>query len=177
MPAAGVADILYEALDEIKHHREIAEAAGRESLTKSVALVYLDPETQEFVVGKRVVCDYETKITSRMGCDLLFRSAFNLEVKDFGAAKPNGVAVYRGSELVSCQSLSAFGVRHPLWPGDTIEVEPANGDLQERTDAAWRAWQSEESRDRGYDRDKCARLRDEYYSLLEELEKNNAKDI
>ena len=45
-------------------------------------------------------------------------------------------------------------------------------DQESRLDRAWRAWQSEESRDRGYDRDKCLRLRAEYYALKEELERN-----
>ena len=43
-------------------------------------------------------------------------------------------------------------------------------DQEARLDAAWRAWQSEESRDRGYDFELCQRLRDEYYALKEELE-------
>lgn len=33
-------------------------------------------------------------------------------------------------------------------------------------DTAWRCWQAEESRDRGYDFDRCRRLRDEYHQLV-----------
>ena len=69
--------------------------------------------------------------------------------------------------------MPAAGVADVLYEAlDEIEHHREIADLRKRTDAAWRAWQAEESRDRGYDRDKCARLRDEYYSLQEELEKN-----
>jgi len=34
---------------------------------------------------------------------------------------------------------------------------------------AWREWQSEESRDRGYDFELCQRLRKQYLKLKEEL--------
>ena len=35
---------------------------------------------------------------------------------------------------------------------------------------AWREWQSEESRDRGYDFELCRRLREKYMTLKEELQ-------
>jgi len=47
-------------------------------------------------------------------------------------------------------------------------------DQESRLDAAWRAWQSEESRDRGYDFELCQRLRDEYETLRKELTDENA---
>jgi len=43
-------------------------------------------------------------------------------------------------------------------------------DQEARLDAAWREWQSEESRDRGYDFELCQRLRKQYLKLKEELQ-------
>lgn len=68
--------------------------------------------------------------------------------------------------------MPATGVADILYEAlDKIKYHRKLAGLKKRADAAWRAWQSEESRDRGYDRDKVARLRDEYYALQEELEK------
>ena len=39
-----------------------------------------------------------------------------------------------------------------------------------RIETAWREWQSEESRDRGYDFELCQRLRKQYLKLKEELQ-------
>lgn len=47
---------------------------------------------------------------------------------------------------------------------------------QWEVDQAYSAWQSEESRDRGWDGDKVARLRQEYYELLQELEDQTNSD-
>jgi len=69
--------------------------------------------------------------------------------------------------------MPAAGVADVLYEAlDEIKHHRKIADLRKRADSAWRAWQSEESRDRGYDRDKCLRLRDEYYALKEELERN-----
>jgi hypothetical protein len=141
-----------------------------ESLPKSAALVYFEPENQEAVPGGRVACDYEMRITPEMGCEMVFLSGFTLEAKDFGPAKPKGIAFYLGDELLTCQSLRDFGVKLPLAPGDTVTVAPPNADLRKRVDAAWREWQSEESRDRGYDFALCRRLREKYLKLKEELQ-------
>lgn len=46
-------------------------------------------------------------------------------------------------------------------------------DQEARLDAAWRAWQSEESRDRGYDYERCRRLKAEYEALKSQKEKEN----
>jgi len=44
---------------------------------------------------------------------------------------------------------------------------------RERIDAAWRNWQSEESRDRGYDFAMCQQLRDKYYFIIAECREEN----
>lgn len=42
-------------------------------------------------------------------------------------------------------------------------------------DAAWRNWQSAESRDRGYDFEACRRLRGRYYALVNHARETNAE--
>lgn len=44
---------------------------------------------------------------------------------------------------------------------------------RKRIDAAYMAWQSEESRDRGYDFQLCQRLRRDYYRVIDEATEEN----
>jgi len=71
--------------------------------------------------------------------------------------------------------MPAAGVADILYEAlDEIQHHRRTKDQESRLDAAWRAWQSEESRDRGYDFELCRRLRAEYEALRKELTDENA---
>ena len=57
---------------------------------------------------------------------------------------------------------------------DTTETD-FNEEQRKRIDAAYMAWQSEESRDRGYDFALCQKLRDRYRTVLADATEENER--
>jgi len=53
------------------------------------------------------------------------------------------------------------------------EQDTFTQEQRRKIDNAWRVWQSEESRDRGYDFDLCQRLREKYYAAIAEAKEEN----
>lgn len=53
-------------------------------------------------------------------------------------------------------------------------LDHLTADQRAAAEAAWRAWQAEESRDGGYDHNLCQKLRRDYYRLLADFAEGEA---